>query len=64
MKRYYRILRIWYNGKLPYAKRVHKWMKGRLFRDFQLLTPMYLKNMMEKYGNDAYTKALEEIMSK
>ena len=51
MKRYYRIFRIWYYGKLPYAKKYKKWLKGMLFRQLLELAPKMYESYQSKYGN-------------
>lgn len=51
MKRAFRIIRIWYFGKLPYGKRVNKWMRGRLFRDLYAVGQEYVEKYKERYGN-------------
>jgi len=66
-KRNFRIIRIWWFGKLPYTKRLRKWMNGQLLRDLQNLTPRYMERYVEKYGGEAnifwaegLNKSLEE----
>jgi hypothetical protein len=50
-RRNYRILRIWYCGKLPYAKRFRRWMNGQLLRDLDKFFPDYYQTMLDKYGD-------------
>jgi hypothetical protein len=54
MKRTLRILRIWWCGKMPYAKRVRRWIKGQLFRDLQKEIPNYVERMKEKYSPENF----------
>jgi hypothetical protein len=61
MKRYFRIFRIWYKGKLPYAKKVNRWIKGQFIRDLQELSKIYYPKILEKYGNENYTTVMEQL---
>lgn len=60
MKRVFRIARIWYFGKLPYAKRINMWMKGRLFRELYAVSEEYIEKYKERYGNLALGQYYEE----
>lgn len=64
MKRKIRILRIWYYGKLPYAKRVKRWMQMRIYRELQELTTTMYPKYLEKYGNENYITAMELLTKK
>jgi len=61
MKRKLRILRIWFYGKLPYAKKYRKWLNGTLFRGLQSLHDVYSKQHLEKYGSGEYEKSLKQF---
>lgn len=50
MKRTFRILRVWWFGKLRYAKRYKHWMGGSLFRELKASAPDFFKRMGERYG--------------
>lgn len=52
MLRYWRIFKIRIAGKYTYLKRVHKWMKGQLFRDLHEFTPLFYKDLVTKYSNE------------
>ena len=56
-----RIIRIWYKGKLPYAKRYRRWMRGQLFRDLVRLIPDYLVKLQERYSMSS--QEFEETMN-
>lgn len=64
MKRKLRILRIWYYGKLPYAKKVKRWMKGQLFRDLHKLVPNHIEKIIERYGIQNYITMFEQFMQR
>ena len=61
MKRYFRILRIWYFGKIGYAKRVRRWIRGQFIRDLQELSKIYYPKILEKYGKENYTTVMEQL---
>lgn len=61
IRRWVRILRVFYFGKLTYAKKVRRWINGQLFIDFQELTPKYYEKMVEKYGNQNYITVMEQL---
>ena len=50
MKKYLRILKIWYHGKLPYAKRVRTYIKGQFFRDLYQESSLHMDSYVQKYG--------------
>ena len=59
IKRKFRILRIWYYGKLRYAKKYKRWMNGNLIRQLGVLTAQYHPEYMRKYGNESYIEAMK-----
>jgi hypothetical protein len=48
----FRVVKIWYYGKLPYAKKYRHWLRGRLFRSIHELSDSYLKKIIEKYSDN------------
>ena len=63
MKRYYRITKIFFAGKYPYLKRVHKGIKGSFFRELQLLAPQMIKDALNKYGDQNFIEVQNELFS-
>lgn len=61
IKKVFRIIRVWSNGKLTYAKRYRKWMKGRLLRDLIELTPRYYQELVNKYGGEVSPFIIESF---
>lgn len=61
MIRWARILRIWYFGKIGYAKRVRIWIREQFIRDLQELTPKYYEKYVQKYGSENYTTVMEQL---